>query len=87
VLGSGLERGRGGCLGYEDVGILGRAVLAFDEDSPLRDCLPLGILITRLDDVSLGGSGPGAGWEDGDDDIWTLYLTGTYHLTGEERKV
>ncbi|KAI0045918.1 hypothetical protein FA95DRAFT_74971 [Auriscalpium vulgare] len=45
---------------------IGRVVLATDADSPLADHLPVGAVITKLDDASLGGS----------DDVWTTFLAG-----------
>jgi S2P endopeptidase len=61
------------------------------QDSQLRHHLPLGALITRLDDVplvpSVGGQrhGPGAG--DDEEDIWTSYLTGTYRPMDERADI
>jgi len=78
-------------LGYEDVSVLGRIALGFDEDSLLQDHPPLGTLITWLDDIALGGSGaePGANAnanasrENCDE---ALYFIGTYRLTNEGEK-
>ena len=47
----------------------------------MRDHLPLGTLITGLDDISLGDP-----FRTGVEDIWTSYLTGTYHFTEEEKE-
>ncbi|ESK88688.1 membrane-bound transcription factor site-2 protease-like [Moniliophthora roreri MCA 2997] len=55
-----------GRLLYKDVGDVGCVVVGVDGDSPLNGYLPLGSVITQLDDTELGGK----------DDIWTIYLTG-----------
>ncbi|KAJ6504274.1 hypothetical protein C8R47DRAFT_1104935 [Mycena vitilis] len=50
---------------YRDVSDLGRVVVDIDSDSDLRGHVPLGSLITKLDDTSLGSP----------EDRWTSYLT------------
>ncbi|KAJ7853498.1 hypothetical protein B0H14DRAFT_782643 [Mycena olivaceomarginata] len=51
---------------YRDVSHIGRVVVGIDGDSDLWGHLPLGSLITKLDDTPLGSV---------NDDIWTAYLT------------
>ncbi|KAJ6554068.1 hypothetical protein B0H10DRAFT_1848470 [Mycena sp. CBHHK59/15] len=53
---------------YQEVSTLGRVVMDIDDDSALREHLPLGSLITKLDDTSLGS----------ETDRWTSYLTSPY---------
>ncbi|KAF7368996.1 Histone acetyltransferase [Mycena venus] len=50
---------------YRDVSDVGRVVVGIDSDSDLRWHLPLGSLITKLDDTPLGSA----------NDQWTRYLT------------
>ncbi|KAJ7040818.1 hypothetical protein C8F04DRAFT_1253726 [Mycena alexandri] len=50
---------------YRDVADVGRVVVAIDGDSDLRGHLPLGSLITKLDDTSLASP----------EDRWTAHLT------------
>ncbi|KAF8201041.1 hypothetical protein K438DRAFT_1821267 [Mycena galopus ATCC 62051] len=50
---------------YREVSDIGRVVVGMDGDSDLRGHLPLGSLITKLDDMSLASP----------DDKWTAYLT------------
>ncbi|KAJ7103756.1 hypothetical protein C8R44DRAFT_640486 [Mycena epipterygia] len=50
---------------YRDVSDVGRVVMGIDADSALRGYLPLGSLITKLDDTSLASPA----------DQWTAYLT------------
>ncbi|KAJ6567754.1 hypothetical protein DFH09DRAFT_1034204 [Mycena vulgaris] len=50
---------------YRDVSDLGRVVVGIDEDSALQGHLPIGSLITKLDDTPLGSPL----------DQWTAYLT------------
>lgn len=52
-------------LGYRNIAAYGRGVISIEKDSPLGDFIPLGSLITKLDDVSLARP----------EDMWTLYLT------------
>ncbi|KAF5366299.1 hypothetical protein D9758_005736 [Tetrapyrgos nigripes] len=49
---------------WQDVRALGRVVVDVDEDSPLKEFLRAGTIITTLDDVSLASK----------EDIWTKYL-------------
>ncbi|KAJ7602419.1 hypothetical protein FB45DRAFT_966468 [Roridomyces roridus] len=50
---------------YQDVSHIGRVVVGIDADSDLHRYLPVGALITQLDDTLLGGA----------EDHWTSYLT------------
>ncbi|KAJ7083720.1 hypothetical protein B0H15DRAFT_850488 [Mycena belliarum] len=52
---------------YRDVSDVGRVVVKIDEDSDLRGHLPIGSVVTKLDDTSLGTHA----------DQWTAYLTTT----------
>ncbi|KAK7434046.1 hypothetical protein VKT23_020372 [Stygiomarasmius scandens] len=49
---------------WKDVSELGRVVVDVDEDSALKDFLPVGSLVVALDDVSISGK----------EDSWTNYL-------------
>ncbi|KAK7052386.1 histone acetyltransferase [Favolaschia claudopus] len=50
---------------YRDVSDIGRVIIGMDGDSALRGHLPVGSLITKLDDTPLASK----------DDMWTTYLT------------
>ncbi|TFK47327.1 hypothetical protein OE88DRAFT_792725 [Heliocybe sulcata] len=58
-------------LGYEDVSAYGRVVTGLDEDSPLRAYIPVGSLLTALDDTALTSNSTSTT----DSDRWTAYLT------------
>jgi len=58
-------------MGYQDISALGRVVLGVEAQSPLHGYLPLGSVITALDDTSLGS--PNSSY-----DTWTLYLNQGY---------
>ncbi|KAF9071599.1 hypothetical protein BDP27DRAFT_1322026 [Rhodocollybia butyracea] len=51
-------------LGWKDLSMDGRIVIALDDDSPLNSVLSVGSIITALDDVSLAGG----------EDRWSEYL-------------
>ncbi|KIM76861.1 hypothetical protein PILCRDRAFT_825840 [Piloderma croceum F 1598] len=76
-----------GYVGYKDMSGKGRVVLGFDEDSQLRDHLPLGAVITKLDDVPLarGKVREGNGRNEVED-VWSSYLDGTYRPTEWENE-
>ncbi|KZP28018.1 hypothetical protein FIBSPDRAFT_1039738 [Athelia psychrophila] len=59
-----------GWIGYEDTKATGRVVLGLDGDSSLRGYLPVGAVVTQLDDTSLA---PEANRED----MWESYLSGS----------
>ncbi|KAL6303711.1 hypothetical protein BKA93DRAFT_734418 [Sparassis latifolia] len=63
-------------IGYIDIGPWGRVVTDIVEDSPLRDHLPIGAIVTRLDDVQLTRANASV-------DIWSSYLSGSYKLLHE----
>ncbi|KAG6837015.1 hypothetical protein H0H93_016222 [Arthromyces matolae] len=60
-------------IGYKDVSAQGRVVVDVDTRSPLYNHLPLGSLITALDDISLGSHN--ASYDDG----WSSYLNRNRH--------
>ncbi|EGO22764.1 hypothetical protein SERLADRAFT_439527 [Serpula lacrymans var. lacrymans S7.9] len=55
-------------VGYEDVSAWGRVIVHVDEDSPLRAHLPIGSVITYLDDVPLNAT------DSSGTDPWDTYL-------------
>ncbi|KAH7919843.1 hypothetical protein BV22DRAFT_1099015 [Leucogyrophana mollusca] len=59
-------------VGYADVSARGRVVVRIDGDSPLQTHLPVGSLITRLNDFPLNSS------EDGD--LWSQFLLDSPNL-------
>ncbi|KAF8066825.1 hypothetical protein FPV67DRAFT_1496653 [Lyophyllum atratum] len=54
-------------IGYHDVSGLGRVVIGVDPRSPLHEYLPLGSVISALDDTSLGS-------QNSSYDTWSSYL-------------
>ncbi|OBZ78197.1 Membrane-bound transcription factor site-2 protease [Grifola frondosa] len=55
-------------IGYTDVSSYGRLVVDIDQESPLRGHIPIGAVITKIDDQSLIS-------HNSDMDIWQLYLS------------
>ncbi|KAG6826261.1 hypothetical protein H0H92_000525 [Tricholoma furcatifolium] len=59
-------------VGYRDVSTLGKVVLSVDQYSPLYGYLPLGSVITKLDDAPLSS-------QNASYDGWATYLNGDKH--------